>query len=89
MANMVKVKFLQGPCTSTENKFTYANIEKIVSRAAAATSNAAAATGAEAVFSPLAAALSASADAAAKAKAVSLEADLGDMLDKSRDDEVK
>jgi hypothetical protein len=50
LANMVKVKFLQGPCKSTENKFTYANIEKIVSRAAAAIRDAAAATGAEAVF---------------------------------------
>ena len=41
------------------------------------------------MFSPLAAAFSASADAAAKAKAASLEADFGDMIENNRDDEVK
>ena len=40
-------------------------------------------------FSPLAAALSASAGDAAKAKAVSLEAELGDMIESSRVGEVK
>ena len=58
---------------------------KIVSRAAAATSNAAAARGAEAVCLSLAAAASASTGVVAKAN---LEADLSDVIDNNRDDAV-
>jgi hypothetical protein len=64
LTSLAKVKFMQGPCKSTVNKFTYDNLAKLVNSAGPAASTAAAATGAAAVASPLAAALSASAGVA-------------------------
>jgi len=84
LAQLVKVKCLQGPCKSTVNKFTYDNIAKIVKSAGPTTSSAAAATGAAAVASPWAAAFSASAGVAgagSKDKHVDIENELEAVLE--------
>ena len=84
MTNMVKVKFLEGPCIGTANKFHYDSISKIAEGAGQKDSPAAAATGAAAVASPLAAAFSASAVVVAigsEDKPVDIEKDLAAMLD--------
>jgi hypothetical protein len=87
LTSLVKVKFLQGPCTSTDNTFTYDNIATIVKSAGPTASIAAAATGAAAVASPLAAAFSASAGVAgagSKDKHVDIEKELEAVLEGKR-----
>ena len=64
LASPVKVKFLAGPPVNTENKFAYANISNLVSKAATASSDAASSTRAEPSLSPIAVAFSASAGVA-------------------------
>ena len=84
MTNLVKAKFLQGPCKGAIKRFTSDNIAKIVNSAGPAASAAAAATGAAAVASPLAAAFSASAGVAgagSKDKHVDIEKELEAVLE--------
>jgi hypothetical protein len=87
LTSLVKVKFLQGPCKGTVNKFAYDNIAKIANSAGPTASAAAAATGAAAVASPLAAAFSASAGVAgagSKDKHVDIEKELEAVLEEKR-----